>query len=117
MTHSYNYSSNRKLLSLLAHGAAMFTSFLVSILVPIVLLCTANDYVVRENARESLNFQISILMYALIAVLLKFVGIGFILMAIIGLWSFIGPIVAMVNVANSPSVPYRYPGIMRFING
>lgn len=94
----------------------MFTSFLVSIVVPIILLNVSADYVVRENARESLNFQLSVWLYAFIAVLLKFVGIGFILIAIIGIWSFISPIVAMINVANNPTVPYRYPLIMRFIN-
>ncbi|MGC8712897.1 MAG: DUF4870 domain-containing protein, partial [Leptodesmis sp.] len=58
--------AQRKLLSALCHGAIFFSSLIVSIGIPIVLLLITNDPIVRENAKESINFHINLYLYAII---------------------------------------------------
>lgn len=115
MSQPPNDSSTSKLLSVAAHGAALFTSFLVSIVGPIAILAASDDSIVKANARESLNFQLSMMVYALIGFVLSFVGVGIILLFVLVIWSVIAPIVAMIKVADNPSVPYRYSMIMHFL--
>jgi hypothetical protein len=105
-----------KLLSVVCHLAALFTSFLAALLVPIVILAVSEDDVVKANAREALNFQLNMLLWALLALLLVFVGIGVVLLIVLAIWCIIAPIIAMINVASTPEVPYRYPLlIVRFV--
>ncbi len=49
-------TDNRKILSALCHGAIFFNTIIVSIAIPITILFLTNDSVVKDNAKESLNF-------------------------------------------------------------
>lgn len=110
-----NDLDQRKLLSALCHGAIFFSSTIVSIGIPIAILLTTNDFVVKENAKESLNFHINLYVYALIFALLIFVIIGIPLLIVLGIVSFVMPIFAIIQVLNEPSQPYRYPFIFRLV--
>jgi uncharacterized Tic20 family protein len=68
---------------------------------------------VDDQGKESLNFQISITIYALVALLLTLVIIGFILLPAVGIFDLIMVIIAAVK-ANSGE-KYRYPLCIRFI--
>ncbi|MGJ5673516.1 MAG: DUF4870 domain-containing protein [Nostochopsis sp.] len=105
----------RKLLSALSHGAIFFSSLIVSIGIPIAILSISNDPVVKENAKESLNFHINLYIYAVIFGLLSIVLIG--VPFLIGLWiiSLIMPIIAIVRVLSEPNIPYRYSFIFRLV--
>ncbi|MCP6757233.1 MAG: DUF4870 domain-containing protein [Fischerella sp. CENA71] len=105
----------RKLLSALSHGAIFFSSLIVSIGIPIAILYVSNDPVVKENAKESLNFHINLYIYAVIFGLLSIILIG--IPFLIGLWiiSLIMPIVAIIRVLSEPNIPYRYPFIFRLV--
>ncbi len=105
----------RKLLSALCHGAIFLSSTLVAVAIPIAILFTTEDSVVKANARESLNFHINLYIYGLIAAMLTVVIIGFPLLMVLGLISFIMPIIAIVKILNSPDEPYRYPFIFRLV--
>jgi uncharacterized protein len=105
----------RKVLSALCHGAIFFSSTIVSIGIPLVILMTSDDPVVKENAKESLNFHINLYIYALIFVLLIFVIIGIALLVLLGLASFILPIIALIQVMGNPDRPYRYPFVFRLV--
>ena len=105
----------RKLLSALCHGAIFLSSLFVSVAIPIVILFTTEDSVVKQNAKESLNFHINLYIYAMIAFLLIFVLIGFPLLIILGIISLIMPIIAIVRVLDAPNQPYRYPLIFRLV--
>lgn len=105
----------RKLLSALSHGSIFFSSTIVSVGIPIAILLLSNDSVVKENAKESLNFHINLYLYALLFALLIFVVIGFALLAVLGFVSFIMPIIAIVQVLSEPDRPYRYPYIFRLL--
>ncbi|VXD17679.1 conserved membrane hypothetical protein [Planktothrix serta PCC 8927] len=105
----------RLILSALSHGAIFFSATLVAIGIPIAILFLSKDPVVKANARESLNFHINLYIYAFIFVLLTFVLIGFPLLVVLGLVSFIMPILAIVSVVSNPDKPYSYPFIFRII--
>ncbi|BAT53322.1 hypothetical protein NOS3756_22810 [Nostoc sp. NIES-3756] len=105
----------RKLLSALSHGAIFFSSTIVSIGIPIAILLLNEDPVVKENARESLNFHINLYIYGIISALLVLVGIGILLLIALGIISFVLPIIAIIKVVNEPDLPYRYPFIFRLV--
>lgn len=107
--------NRRKLLSALCHGAIFLSSTLIAVAIPIAILFTTEDSVVKANARESLNFHINLYIYGLIAAMLTVVIIGFPLLMVLGLISFIMPIIAIVKILNSPDEPYRYPFIFRLV--
>ncbi|HEY9726562.1 MAG TPA: DUF4870 domain-containing protein [Chroococcales cyanobacterium] len=110
-----NELEQRKVLSALCHGAIFFSSTIVSIGIPIAILMTNDDPVVKENAKESLNFHINLYIYALVFILLIFVIIGIPLLVLLGIASFIMPIIALIQVLDNPDRPYRYPFVFRLV--
>lgn len=110
-----NALDQRKLLSALCHGAIFFSSTIISIGIPIAILLTNDDPVVKENARESLNFHINLYIYAAIFAILIFVFIGIFFLILLALVSFILPVLAIVQVLSNPNQPYRYPFIFRLV--
>jgi hypothetical protein len=107
--------AQRKLLSALCHGAIFFSSLLVSIGIPIVVLLITDDPVIRENAKESINFHINLYLYAVIFGILVLVAIGIPLLIMLGIASILLPIVAIVHCATVTDKPYRYPFIFRIV--
>ena len=63
---------------------------------------------------ESLNFQISLLIYLVISAVLALVLIGFVLMAAVGLFALVVIILATVKAANGEE--YRYPLCIRMVS-
>ena len=110
-----NDLEQRKLLSGLCHGAIFLSSLIVSVCIPIAILFITTDPIVKANARESLNFHINLYIYASIFIILIFVVIGFPLLIVLGIVSFVMPIIALVKVLNDPNQPYRYPFIFRLV--
>jgi uncharacterized protein len=108
-------SPNRKILSIVSHGAILLSSTLVAIAIPIVILLTTDDAIVKENAKESLNFHINLYVYAIVFILLIFVMIGIPLLILLWIANFVLPIIAVVKVLDNPGVPYRYPFIFRVL--
>ncbi|GAC1480163.1 MAG: hypothetical protein NVS2B14_20520 [Chamaesiphon sp.] len=108
-------SERRKLLSGLCHGSIFFSSLIVCIGIPIAVLFITNDPIVKENAKEALNFHINLYLYAAIFALLILVAIGIPLLIILGIISFLMPIIALVRVLTDPGQPYRYPFIFRLV--
>lgn len=105
--------NQRKLLSALCHGAIFFSATVVSVGLPLAILFTSQDSVVKENAKESLNFHINLYIYAFIFSVLIFLLIGFPLLVLLGVASWVMPIIAIVQIINNPDRPYRYPFIFR----
>lgn len=66
-----------------------------------------------EQAKESLNFQITMLLIGLVCVPLMFILIGFVLLAILGLIDLILVIIAAISVSDGR--PYRYPFCLRLV--
>jgi len=103
-------------LSIVVHLVSLVaTSFLCNLLVPIVILCITDSPFVKNQAREALNFQISVVLWALICVPLCFVLIGIPMAIALTLAAIILPICATVTVLGGKA--YRYPLTFRFIKG
>ncbi|ERT04303.1 tic20-like family protein [Lyngbya aestuarii BL J] len=132
-----NEENKRILLSILCHGSIFFSCSIVSVAIPLAILYIFKDRVVRANAKEALNFHLTVFIWVIIAgifilsLIMLYIGltlvpligllgrimlyIGLILLLLFNLRIFIMPIIGIVAVMNEPSVPYRYPGIFRLI--
>ncbi len=80
----------------------------------LVWLLKRNEFpYVDEQGKESLNFQISISIYGILAAILLFVFIGFILLFALAAFQLVMVIIAAVK-ANDGN-PIRYPLTIRFL--
>lgn len=88
-----------------------------NVIVPLILWLTKRDtmpFVDREG-KESVNFQISVFIYALVSTGLIFVMcIGLVLLGAVAIFSLVYVILAAVEANKGNS--YRYPLCIRFIN-
>ena len=106
------HSGNDKIWSMLSHLSALFG---VGIILPLVVyLAMRNDSeYVAANAKEALNFHISVYLYILCCIPLAFILIGIPLMIIIGLSSLVLAIIAAVNASKGSC--YHYPLTLRLV--
>ena len=80
----------------------------------VIWLIKKNDYAfVDEQGKESLNFQISMTIYGIIAGILCFVLIGFVLLIVLLVVELVLVIKASVRVSNGQA--YQYPFTIRFL--
>src|SRR5215218_1343598 len=105
-----------RLWAMLAHllsfvAAYLFLGFVAPLIV--LLVFGPRSAFVRANAVESLNFNLSWLLYGIIAVILAFVLIGFVILIVLAIAYLVLVIVASVK-ANNGEV-YRYPATIRFV--
>ena len=106
-------SGNDKIWAMLSH-LSIFLG--VGILLPLVvyLAMRRESEYTAANAREALNFHISMYLYVLCCIPLMLVLIGVPLAIIIGLGSLVLAIVAAVKASNGEC--YRYPLTLRFVS-
>lgn len=87
----------------------------LAFLVPLVIMLVKNDSAfVRAHAVESLNFQLSFLIYGFAGVLLLFVGIGFIVLPVLGVMWLVFVVLATLKAKDGYA--YRYPLTIRFVS-
>ncbi|MFT3828391.1 MAG: DUF4870 domain-containing protein [Opitutaceae bacterium] len=106
-------SSNDRLWAVLCHVSSLLGVGFVLPLVVYLVMRKDSPYV-AENAREALNFHISVFIYSLCAVPLIFVLIGIPLLVAIGLGALVLAILAAVK--SSDGVCYRYPLTLRLVS-
>jgi uncharacterized Tic20 family protein len=103
--------------ALAAHVGTFVAAWLaMGFLAPlIIMLMKGNDSAfIRRHAVESLNFQISLLIYLVISFVLAFVLVGFLLMAVVGVFALVVIILATIKAANGED--YRYPLCIRMVS-
>ncbi|HEY9653214.1 MAG TPA: DUF4870 domain-containing protein [Coleofasciculaceae cyanobacterium] len=108
----------RKLLSALCHGSIFLSSLVVSIGIPIAVLLVSDDPVVKESAKEAINFHLNVWVYEVIIGALVFITLGLlglILIPIFYLFHWIPPILAILQSLSNPNQSYRYPFIFRLV--
>lgn len=107
-------TDKRKLLSALSHGSIFFSTALVSVGIPIAVLFVSDDPVVKENAKEAINFHFNVWLYGLIIILPSILTLGllgFIFYAVhwgLTVW-------AIVSTLSNPDQAFRYPFIFRLV--
>ena len=88
---------------------------LLTILGPFIIWRTKGQSMpfVAEQAKESLNFQITVLLLGLLFLALALALIGFVLLWVLGLVNLVLVIIAAVQVSDGK--PYRYPFCLRLV--
>ena len=104
--------------NVLCHATALagfFVPWAGHILGPLIvwLAKRSDSPEIDENGKESLNFQISMLIYNVIAGVLCLVLIGFIILAILHILNLVLVIVASIQASGGKF--YRYPMTIRLI--
>ena len=101
-----------KTMAMFAHLSGILFSFVG----PLVIWAIKKDEspFVRDHALEALNFQISLMIYSIVAFISMIVLIGFLLLPAIMLGGIVLTIMAAVAANNGQS--YKYPFTLRLIN-
>jgi len=68
---------------------------------------------VDQQGRESLNFQITMLIYLVVAIVLCFLLIGFLFLPVLAIFHIVVVIIAAIRANDGES--YRYPLCIRFL--
>ncbi|MDX9974977.1 MAG: DUF4870 domain-containing protein [FCB group bacterium] len=68
---------------------------------------------IDDQAKEAVNFQITVTIAMTISTILMFVCIGFLLMLVVGIGALVLMVLAAIQANNG--VPYRYPFTLRLI--
>jgi uncharacterized protein len=116
-------SGKRKLFSLLCHGSIFLGSLLFTSAIPLVILLLFDDPVIKETAKETLNYHFNIWLYgAISAGLIAFfmaliitAPLGFLIAGALGLFTLVPTIFGILATLNNPDQPYRYPFIWRIL--
>ena len=104
---------NEKIWSILSHLSALIGVGLILPLIVYLAMKGDSEYV-AANAKEALNFHLSLLLYSLCCVPLIFIVIGIPLLVLIGLASLILAIVAAIKASDGGC--YRYPLTIRLVS-
>jgi uncharacterized protein len=106
-----------RLWGMLAHLLSFVAAYIaLGFLAPLVILLVfgQRSAYVRAHAVESLNFNLSWLLYAVVAIILSFVAIGIPILIALGIAYLVLVIIAAVRANNGEL--YRYPLTIRFIS-
>ena len=71
--------TKKRLLSVACHASIFLSATLVSVGIPLAIYFISDDGTVKENAKEALNFHLNMWLYYLIAGILVWVLIGYLL--------------------------------------
>ncbi|MEY2634346.1 MAG: hypothetical protein RIS75_286 [Actinomycetota bacterium] len=109
-------SSNESTWIAVAHFGTLANLIgLPGFLAPLIVMLTEGKRSanVRAHAVESLNFQLSILIYFIASIVLMFVLIGFVTVVVVGVLALVMPIIAGVKGNNGEL--YKYPLTIRMV--
>ena len=106
-------SSDDRILGLLAHLLAIVPG--IGIFGPLViyLVRKGQSSFVEENAKESLNFQLTMIIAFIVSGILVVVGIGIVMLIVLGVLELVLVIIATIRASENKI--YRYPFNLRLI--
>jgi uncharacterized Tic20 family protein len=115
----YAVSSEERTWGMLSHLLALSGFIGVpfgNVLAPLIIWLVKKDQsqFVADQAKESLNFQISLIIYAIVSGILVLVLIGFLLLAVVFVGGIVLTIIATMKANNGEH--YRYPLTIRLIH-
>jgi len=117
MFDDYPLTQDDKTYGMLVHLIALagFIIPLGNLIGPLIIWMIKKDQSewVDKQGRESLNFQISITIYAVASGVLAFIAVGLILLAFVGIFSFIMIIIATVRAHSEED--FQYPLSIRVL--
>ena len=89
-------------LAAITHVLALFTW----VLGPLVVLFVSEDEFVTENARNALNWQLSLTLYSLVSLVLVFLLVGIPVLLVLGVLDTVFIVVAAVKAAEGEAWSY-----------
>ena len=105
-------SNDDKNIVTITHLGGILFSFIPSLIV--WLLKKDDSEYIAAQAREALNFQITLLLAQFVAYVLIFILVGFLLLGLIWIFNIVFCIIAAIS--SSKGEYYRYPLTLRLIN-
>jgi uncharacterized protein len=120
---SNSSGAKRTLFMLLCHISIFLGALVIPFAVPLAIYILFQDSVIKETARETLNYYFNIWVYGAITAGLVVFFTALIITAplawLIGgaffLFHWIPPIFGILAALNNPNEPYRYPFIWRVL--
>jgi uncharacterized Tic20 family protein len=100
-----------------AHWSALVASLVgLAFLGPLIVMLTKGNEsaYVRRQAVESLNFQLSMLIYGIVSAILIIVLVGFLLLLVVGVLWLVFTIIGSIKGSNGED--YRYPLTIRMVS-
>lgn len=104
-------SHDERVWAVLAHALGFFFSFIAPLI--IWLLQKEKFPLVDDQGREALNFQLSLIIYYIVAVVSSMIFIGFLLFPILFILEII--FIVQASIAANKGERYRYPLTIRFV--
>lgn len=108
----------RKLLSALAHGSVFISALVLSIGIPIAILSVSEDIVIKNNAKEAINFHLNVWLIGGIIAIMSFFSFGLAGFVLGPIWLVLHwglSIWAVVQCLNNADLSFRYPFIFRVV--
>ncbi|MFZ3088295.1 MAG: DUF4870 domain-containing protein [Methylotenera sp.] len=105
-------SNDDKNIATITHLGGILFSFVPALIV--WLLKKDDSEYIAAQAKEALNFQITVLLAQFVAGVLIFILVGFLLLAIIWVFNVVLCIIAAISTSKGEN--YRYPFTLRLIN-
>lgn len=104
--------SSDNVMAMLPHLLGIFTGFLGPLIFYFVNK-DQGDKIALENSKHALNFQLSLIIYWVVTFVLMFILIGFVIAAVLGIFSLIVMIIASIR--SYEGEVYQYPLEIPFI--
>ncbi|MGF1517442.1 MAG: DUF4870 domain-containing protein [Nodosilinea sp.] len=108
-------TGTRKILSAVSHGSIFFNTLVLAIGIPIAILLISKDAVIKESAKEAINFHINMWFWWTVAGILVWLLVGIPLLFVLGIVNFIMPVWAIIHSITKPNLAFRYPLILRLV--
>lgn len=105
----------RRILSALSHGSIFISTLIFSIGIPIAILFVSDDPVVKENAKEAINFHLNVWFWGIIVGILVFLLVGYLILPFFFLYHWALPFWAIIQCWRNPEHAHRYPFIVRVV--
>jgi len=110
-------NKDERLWGMLCHLLS-FSGYLIpfgSVLAPLIIWMIKKDEMpfVDDQGRESLNFQLTMLIAVIVSGILCLVLIGFLMLGVVLIFQIV--VVIMASIKANDGVKYRYPYTIRFI--
>lgn len=103
-----------KTLALITHLSGIIAGFIVPLIIWLINKDKADKSWLTAQSKEALNFQITVLLAWIVAMVLSFLLIGFLLYPVILIGNIVFCILAGIKANNGES--YRYPVAIRLVS-
>ncbi|ELS01306.1 hypothetical protein Xen7305DRAFT_00010090 [Xenococcus sp. PCC 7305] len=113
-----NSSDKIKLLSAASHGSIFISATVIAVGIPIAILMISDDYIVKENAREAINFHFNVWLGGIIIGVLSFITLGLLGLILAPIWfiyTWVLSIWAIIFCLKNTEKPFRYPFVFRLL--